>query len=107
MIDKTTTYKLITDYKDRSGRDMHQCFSVWGVPHDCSKEEKRKILTAHIARELIKRGDMPTRILLADCELTLDELQDFTDGKLPLNRAGVISLEVLWSADTDVRVNLF
>lgn len=97
---ETVTYKFITDYRNADGKDYHQCFAITGVPDNrVSEFERRKGVAEYLKYSLIFQGCTPTRIVLANCDLTLDELQDLTDGKLPVGYVGVISLEEYYNAD--------
>ena len=105
---KITTYKLITDYKNRSGIDMHQCYLITGdLCEGCTEDEKNRRLTLYMLNMLISQGLAPTRIVLADCDLTLDELQNLTDGILPPHSYGVITLTELYNAEKNSNINIF
>lgn len=97
---ENVTYKFITDYKNADGKDYHQCFEISGVPDNSYSEYNRRMNVAeYVKHMLIYKGYKPTRIVLADCNLSLDELQKFSDGKFPLGYVGAISLEEYYNAD--------
>lgn len=95
------TDKFIVDYKNADGQDYHQCFAIFGVPNNSYSEyERRKSLAEYLRHMLIFQGCKPTRIVFADCDLSVDELQDLTDGKLPpKGYAGVIELYKLYNSE--------
>lgn len=97
---ENVTYKFITDYKNADGKDYHQCFEISGVPDNTvSENERKKNVAEYLKHKLYFQGYTPTRIILADCDLPLDKLQDLTDGKFPLGYVRVINLEEYYNAD--------
>lgn len=91
------TYKFVTEYQTKDGKDVHQCFEVLGVPDNVYTEAERRIqLAEYIKTKIIFQGYKPTRILYADCDLTLDELQALTDGFIPKDYFVINEIEVLF-----------
>lgn len=100
QIDTRSLYKFITDYKNADGKDYHQCFAIVGeIDYSVSETERRIALGEWVKHMLTLKGYTPTRIILADCDLTLDELQDLTDGILPKGPGKVIGLEILYDTE--------
>lgn len=87
-------YQFITEYTTQRG-EFHQCFEVFGSPIDSGNTETAKAeCIEHIKNLLRSHGCLLTRLWVAYSNLTIDELQEITDGKLPANSKGqVVTLE--------------
>ena len=94
MLRKEYLYKFVVEYT-KNGMEYHQCFQVSGVPINCdSAEAIKSAFTEHIKNLLLINGCTPQRIWMADCDLSVEELQKLTDGKIPINSRGkLITLE--------------
>lgn len=87
-------FQFVTEYTV-NGVDYHQCFEVFHVPNSGESPEKIKADSIENIKTLIRsHGCLLTRLWIAYSELTVFELQELTDGKLPKNCKGqFISLE--------------
>ena len=85
------TYQFITDYTTPRG-DFHQCFEVSREPYGNESPEKSKAACIeHIKRVIRSRGYLLTHLWIAHSELTVDELQELSDGKTPANARGKVT----------------